>query len=165
MRRRWRLTSTKAAQSTLLPMEDSPGSSGAASSLQMVAPPPAPHFDVESVSDGDDTRSPSFCFDSTINKPALSARSLFRPLPNPRLGNDPLCASDSTPPFRWISPSPNLWLGQLDRAGSSSPRLSGFHSLPCSERELHGVRMRPLCPASATPMCMPSTPASRLHAL
>ncbi|CAE7260268.1 unnamed protein product, partial [Symbiodinium microadriaticum] len=54
MRRRWQLTSTKAPPTALLPMEDSPGSSGAASSWHMVAPIPAPHFDVESISDGED---------------------------------------------------------------------------------------------------------------
>ena len=98
MRRRWRLTSMKAAQSTLLPMGDSPGSSGATSSWQMVAPPPAPRFDVESISDGDDIRSPSFCFDSTINQPALSARSFFRPAPKPRAWQrPPVCLRFNSP--------------------------------------------------------------------
>ena len=106
MRRRWRLTSMKAAQSTLLPMEDSPGSSGAASSWQIVAPLPAPHFDVESVSDGDDTHSPSFCFDSAINQPALSARSLFRPAPKPKAWQRPPVCLRFNSPFQVDQPEP-----------------------------------------------------------
>ena len=66
----------QAAQHALLPMEDSPGSSGAASSWQLVVPPPAPRFDVESISDGDELCSPSPCYDSTVREPALSALSL-----------------------------------------------------------------------------------------
>ena len=106
MRRRWRLTSRKAAQSTLLPMEDSPGSSGATSSWQMVAPPCAPHFDVESISDGDDVRSPSFCGDSATNAPALSARSFFRPAPKPKAWQRPPVCLRFNSPFQVDQPEP-----------------------------------------------------------
>ena len=106
MRRRWRLTSMQAKPSTLLPMEDSPGSSGAASSWQMIAPPPAPHFDVESVSDGDDIRSPSLCPESATDNPASSARSLFRPAPKPKAWQRPSVCLRFNSPFQVDAPEP-----------------------------------------------------------
>ena len=106
VRRRWRLTSMKATSSALLPTEDSPGSSGAASSWQMVAPPPAPHFDVESVSDGDDIRSPSLCFDRAIDRPASSARSLSRPAPKPKAWQRPSVCLRFNSPLQVDQPEP-----------------------------------------------------------
>ena len=89
MRRRWQLTSTKAPPTALLPMEDSPGSSGAASSWHMVAPIPAPHFDVESISDGEDPLAENFCSAEGTGFPAPPARSLFRPTPKPKAWQRP----------------------------------------------------------------------------
>ena len=106
MRRQWRLNSTKATSSALLPMEDSPGSSGATSSWQMVAPPPAPHFDVESVSDGEDTRSPSVCFDGAQDFPASMTKSVFQPAPKPKAWQRPSVCLRFNSPFQVDKPEP-----------------------------------------------------------
>ena len=106
MRRRWRLSSTRAAQPALLPMEESPGSSGAASFWQLVVPPPAPRFDVESISDGDEIFPPSVCYDSTVREPALSAMSLFQPAPKPKAWQRPTVCLRFSSPFQVDQPEP-----------------------------------------------------------
>ena len=72
----------------------------------MVAPPPAPHFDVESVSDGDDIRSPSLCFDRAIDRPASSARSLSRPAPKPKAWQRPSVCLRFNSPCQVDQPEP-----------------------------------------------------------
>ena len=106
MRRRWRLSSTRAAQPALLPMEESPGSSGAASSWQLVVPPPAPRFDVESISDGDEIFPPPVCYDSTVREPALSAMSLFQPAPKPKAWQRPTVCLRFSSSFQVDQPEP-----------------------------------------------------------
>ena len=145
MRRRWRRTSMKATSSALLPMEDSPGSSGAASSWQMVAPPPAPHFDVESVSDGDDIRSPSLCFDSAIDRPALSARSLSRPAPKPKAWQRPSVCLRFNSPFQVDQPEPKPVARPAGSCRKFKPQAQWLPQSPLQrERVSWGAEAAPL---------------------
>ena len=89
MRRRWQLASANTQPTALLPMEDSPGSSGAASSWHLVAPILAPHFDVESVSDGEDLLAANFCPAEDTGSLAPPARSLLLPTPKPKAWQRP----------------------------------------------------------------------------
>ena len=139
MRRRWQLTSTKAPPTALLPMEDSPGSSGAASSWHMVAPIPAPHFDVESISDGEDPLAATFCSAEDTSMPAPPARSFLRPTPKPKAWQRPPVSSVQLPlsggsagaqascQASWFVPS----VQGSDTLGPAVPSAAGKSLLEC----------------------------------
>ncbi|CAE7241641.1 unnamed protein product [Symbiodinium microadriaticum] len=106
MRRRWQLTSAKTRPTALLPMEDSPGSSGAASSWHLVAPIPAPHFDVESVSDGEEFSAAQLCPAEDAGSLAPPARSLLLPTPKPKAWQRPAVCLRFNSPFQVDTPEP-----------------------------------------------------------
>ncbi|CAE7717896.1 unnamed protein product [Symbiodinium necroappetens] len=106
MRRRWQLASAKTQPTALLPMEDSPGSSGAASSWHLVAPILAPHFDVESVSDGEDFLAANFCPAEDTGSLAPPARSLLLPTPKPKAWQRPTVCLRFNSPFQVDQPEP-----------------------------------------------------------
>ena len=125
MRRRWQLTSAKTRPTALLPMEDSPGSSGAASSWHLVAPIPAPHFDVESVSDGEEFSAAQLCPAEDAGSLAPPARSLLLPTPKPKAWQRPAVCLRFNSPFQVDTPEPKAYC----QAGRCVPSFQGAETM------------------------------------
>ena len=155
MRRRWQLNSKKAASAALLPMEDSPGSSGVASSWQMVAPPHISHFDVESVSDEPCTT--GSCFGPERNRSSLPARGLFQPSPKPKAWQRPQVCLRFNSPFQVDQSGPK----PIARPAGSSPAFqpqARWSQQPPQQRErVSWGRKLCLCLALVRPTTMLNT--------
>ena len=119
MRRRWQLSARHSSPAALLPMEDSPGSSGAASSWQVIPPPRITPLEVESASDPEEMRLLSLCFASNTERPTSPTRSLFQPTPKPRAWQRPPICLRFNSPFQVDKPGPK----PVARPASSCPRF------------------------------------------
>ena len=106
MSRRWQLSARQASPAALLPMEDSPGSSGATSSWQVIAPPQVPSFEVDSESDGDVLCPLSLGFADNSDMLASPSRPLLQPTPKPRAWKRPPVCLRFNSPFQVDKPGP-----------------------------------------------------------
>ena len=154
MRRRWQLSSRQASPAALLPMENSPGSSGATSSWQVVAPPPVPPFDVESISDGDELCPLSLCFANATDRPTSPSRRLLQPTPKPRAWQRrPVCLRFNSP-FQVDQPGPKPIARPTGSSPTFQPQARWTQQSP---QQLLGGLTPCRCLALARPTNMPST--------